>query len=493
MALTIFLAGVVLILMALAYDYWRGTHQSKALSNTILAHDHELKRLKESERGLKEEVELLQGKLSHTFTDPVTNLIGWKVFEDRMKQAIKESERHHFTLAVMMVDLDDFKTINDALSHDVGDALLKEVAGRLQECVREVDNISRFTKDTFVVMLTQLAKPETAAIIAQRILQSLAQPFQVANQELYVTACVGIALFPADGQDASVLLRNADHALHLAKTRGKYLAQFYEESMHVQSQRDLVLANSLSREENFQQIDIYFQPIMDVKLRTIVCLDVSMCWHHPELGVIDTSELLEQADKHRRLNALSAWMLKSACQQYMKLRQSGVNLGMLGLPITVKQLENTHFVYELSQILQSQGFKPEWLLIEIKENFNHASFDVLEKAFNMLHYLGVKIAIDRFGANSLALRYFKVMTIQYLKLDSVFTADVAENMQARALLKSIHFFAQMMSIQLVVTGVDEAAQVSTLKELGCMLMQGSAICEPLPAQEVVKKIQPSIA
>lgn len=492
MALTIFLLGIALVLLALGYDYWRGVHQSKNLSHTLVNRDHELQFLRETETQLKDQVATLEHKLKQTFADPVTDLLGWKLFEDRLRQAIKDSERHGFTLAVMMMDLDDFKIINEALGYEVGDALLKEVAFRLSETIRDVDNVSRFTKDAFVIMLTQLAKPETAALVAQRVLQSVSQPYLLNDQELYVTACVGISLFPLDGRDVLSLLRNADHALHLAKNKGVQQVQFYEEKMHEQSQRDLILVNSLSREESFRQISLNYQPVFNVHNQTVLCLEASLCWQHPELGMITMEELFTYADKHRKLNALSLWMLREACKQFLKLRKAGLKPAMLAIPLFPKQLENTHFVYELSQILQDLAFQPEWLMLELRNHFSSASFDVMDKAFNMLHYLNVNLAVDHFGADSLPLRYFRLIKILYLKLDSVLVAGIDESQQARALLKSIGYFSQMMSMQMIVSGVNETAQINALKSMGCFLMQGSALCEPLPADSLQDRLQETV-
>jgi diguanylate cyclase (GGDEF)-like protein len=258
----------------------------KIFSTDIKSITEELKTTQQSEQILREEVQLLQNKLKQAFADPVTHLSGWQLFEDRLNRSIRESEHSHLPLAVLFVDIDDFKVINDGLSYEVGDALLREVAIRLQNCIRQVDTVCRFAKDTYVILLTQLIKPETSAVVAQRILQSLLDPFELKGHTLNITVCIGIAIFPADGKTSTALLRSADQALHLAKEKGHHIYQFYQEKLHAQSQRDLVLYNSLSRDAIFNEFVLYFSPIMNVETNVILCMEVLLHWRHSDLGLI---------------------------------------------------------------------------------------------------------------------------------------------------------------------------------------------------------------
>lgn len=487
MTLSIFILGLSFAILALSYISYRSVRSAKRLIQQIGAYEAELAASKSIERSLRDEITSIRNQLQNSFTDPVTGLLGWQIFEDRMRQALKESARHRFNMGIAMVDIDDFKTINDALGYEVADKLLKEVAERISLCVREVDHISRFTKDTFVVMLTQLAKPETAAIVAQRILQAIAMPFQIGEEELHVTACIGVALYPTDGGDIPLLLSRADHALHMAKSEGRHYCRFYEEKLQSHSLRELQLSSGVGKEETFQNFTVYFQPVVDAKTNSIFCLEASVIWQHPQLGEISQVELFQTAEKQRKLNSLSIWMLKQACEQFMKLRQKDESLTMLAIPVSIKQLENSHFIYELSQIMQQLAFDPKWLLIELKEHHTELSFDILSKAFNMLEYLGVRTAIDHFGAHSLSLRYLRVITLHYLKLDGSFVDGIEDNAQALALIKALHYFAQAMSLQLIVTGVGSSEQIGQLSAIGCRLMQGSAFAEPNTLEQMLQK------
>lgn len=481
MVLTIFITSIIVVVLALTYDYCRCKNRTKQILKQFNSNNSQIKEL-------REEISMLRSKLQYTFEDPVTKLLGWQLFEDRIKQNIKESERYHFTMGVMFVDIDNFKMINDAISYEVGDKLLLEVANRLNGCLRQVDSISRLAKDTFVILLAQLAKPETAAIVGQRILQALSQPFQINDHEIYITACIGIALYPADGQDVPSLLRNVDHALHVAKESGKHVCQFYQADMHTQSQRDLAIYNSLSRESIFDELVIYYQPIINANNDKVFCMDAALCWQNAELGLINTQELYDYAEKQRKLNALSLWLLKGACKEFLTWRQAGLKLNLLGLPLSIKQLENSSFIYELSHILQEMDFNPEWLVVEIKESNLHESLETIEKAFNMLHYLGIKITIDDFASGSFTLRYLKNVTVDYLKLDKSFTEDIAQNEQTRALVKSILFLADTLNIHVISQGVENEQQMAVFKELGCVLMMGSLLGRPLTSVEVIKSV-----
>lgn len=488
MALTFFLLGIGFVIFFLLYDYVRSKHQFEQIAQDRIITESELKKIQESEQHSQEELSMLQAKLQQTFQDPITDLLGWELFEDRLNQAIKESERYQFTMGVLFVDIDDFKVINDALSYEVGDALLKEVARRLNACIRQVDSMSRFTKDTFVVLLAQLAKPETAAVAVQRMLQSLARPFQIHGHELYITACVGVSIYPTDGKDTASLLRSADHALHLAKEKGKHAYQFYQESMHAKSQRELMVYTGLSRESLFQEFTLYYQPIMNVTNETIVCMDALLYWQHPDLGLIRSQELFNYAEKQRKLNTITEWLLRNACKQFLYWRSLGFYPEHLGVPILVNQLENTQFIYQISQILQELDFKPEWLLLEIKETLSQFSFDALEKAFNMLKHMGVKIAIDNFGSGAFSLVYLKDFPVNYLKLDSTLIKDIDQNERSVALVQSLVSLAHRMAMEVIIQDVESQQQMTALTALECTLMQGQLLGEPLSEREVADKM-----
>lgn len=486
MALIIFVGGVAFVISFLIYNYIRNSNYARQKVNKIKKAESELKSAREIEKHLRDEITILQNKLRETFEDPLTNLLGWKLFEDRLGQSIKVSERYQLTMGVLYVDINDFKFINNAISFDIGNFLLQEVAQRLQSCIRQVDCVSRFSKDTFVILLSQLTKPEAAALVAQRMLNAISQPCEIRGHELYVTASIGIALYPNDGSDATTVLRSADHALRAAKQKGKNIYQFYQKGMHIKSQRELSLCTSLSHESAFQEFVLYYQPVVNVENETVICMDALLHWQHPEFGLIRPKELSSLAERQRKQNAISEWLLRNACKQFLYWRSLGFNSEFLGIQISTKQLENSHFVCCISQVLQEMQFNPQWILLEVKEDSSPPSFDMLEKAFNMLQYLGIKIALDDFGADSDPLRYIKNLNINYLKLDKSFVEDIISNQQTIALVKSILFLAQNMSMRVIIQGIESDQQAAVLKEIGCTLMQGQLLGGLLSEHEVTK-------
>lgn len=443
----------------------------------------------QEEARLQQELITLQDKTRHAFEDPITHLIGWQLFEDRLQQTIKESERYQLTMGVLFVDIDDFKVINDGLSYEVGDLLLAEVGKRLQGCIRQVDSISRFAKDTFVILLSQLSKPGTAAVVAQRMLQALDEPFQIKGQELCITACIGISIYPTDGDSVQLLLRSADHALHLAKEKGRHLYQFYQENLHTHSQRELYFYTGLNKEAIFQELVLYYQPIVNTKDQSIMCMDALLHWQHPVLGLIQPHELLHYAEKQRKANALSEWLLQHACRQFKHWRSLGFNPQLLGVPILITQLENSHFIYRISQILQEQEFKPEWLLFEIKGGACDLPQEALEKSLNMLKYLGVKIAIDDFGSSPFSFIHLKNFGVNYLKLDASVIKEInQDDAKTIALITAMMNLAQQLSLEVIIQGIESGEQISALKALSCVLMQGQFLAAPLSESEVQTKM-----
>lgn len=474
-----------IVSMIIYFKNKRKLDKMKAMSNELHA---ELTRFKHTKAQLLEEKKILETKLQHTFEDPVTSLSGWQLFEDRLNRSIRESERFHMPLAVLFVDVDDFKVINDALGYTIGDALLKAVGQRLRTYIRQVDSISRFTKDTYVILLTQLSKPEIAAVIAQRIMQAIMEPFQIDNQELNITVCIGIAIYPADGADSASLLRSADHALNLAKQKGHHTYQFYQERLHVQSQRELILYNSLAHDTIFNDFIVYYSPIINMRENKVIAMEALLYWQHVDLGLINPNELFSYAEKQRKLNLISEWLLRHACKQYLHWQTLGFYLEYICIPVTIKQFENTHFIYRISQILQEIHFRPAALIIQVNEKPRDIPFEVLDKAFNMLKYLGIKIMVDHFGAGLFPLMDLKDFPIHYLKLDAALTVDLESNPKALALVNTLHILANNLGLQVIAQNVMTEKQKNIFQEAGYDLLQGPIVSRPLNEKEIEEKL-----
>lgn len=406
------------------------------------------------------------------YEDSLTSLISWPIFQDRLTQQLKLCERHQMNLGVLYINLDDFKVINDALSFEIGNLLLKEVAVRLQSCIRQGDSVSRPDKDTFVVMLNRLARPETAAIVAQRMLHALASPYLLEDHALNVSACIGIALYPQDGTDMVSLLQHAEHALRTAKEKGSLNYQFYQPRLHDESIRELAIVNHMANEQLFDELQIYYQPIMNMEVGVMEAIEAQLRWDHPTIGVMEQAELFKYADRQRRLNAVTDWVLQKACRQFLNWRALKFQPRYLAIPVYLKQFENAQFIYRLSQLMQQLHFNPSDLLLVVQETGASMALSKLEKAFNMLTYLGVKVLMDEQAESRFPLRYLKQFHCHYLRLEKNVAEDVLTNPQTRALVGSMLALASNLSMQLIVSGVNTVEQKEKLLELGVVCMQG---------------------
>lgn len=460
----------------------------KKLLNMLDQERSQLQIAEQKTQKLQKKISLLNVQAKLSDVDQVTQLMGWHIFTDRLNYGIKEALRYQLTMAVLLVDIDGLTMINDALGYEFSNAVLKEAADRISTNIRDVDSVARYSETIFAILLSQIIKPEAAVIVVQRILQALKLPFIIKDHELFVTGMVGISIFPADGQSVETLLNCARSALLLASSGGKNNYRFYQENMHRQSQRELILQTSLSKKEFNEDFLIYYQPILDVENNKISCMEALPYWQNSRIGNMNSVELFNYAESHQKLEALFEWLLKSGCEEFMKWRKDSPYPELIGIPLTIAQLESSHLVYHISQILQTSKFNPEWLLLEINAGLRPLSFDVLEKSFNMLNYLKIKICITNFGQESLSLYYLKNIKTEFVKLDSSLINDTVNNPRAILLIESLIFLTNKLSIKLIATGIESAEQYYLLKELGVLYMEGPFIAQPIAQKEVAKKM-----
>jgi diguanylate cyclase (GGDEF)-like protein len=444
------------------------------------------------EAQLRRDLVQLEEKYRPSREDQITGLPSWPVFEDRFTLVIAESERTQLMVGMLLVDIGDFVMLSEALSNQGGAVLLREVAGRIRQVLRKVDTVSRFQNATFAVMVTQLAKPETAAIVAQRMLSELAQPFYVSNREIYINASIGISIYPTDGNAMVNLMHAAQSAVKTASEGGNHIYYFYEKKNQADSQRDMLLHVDLKRETIFQELVIFYQPMIDKRTNVTMCMDTRLCWQHPALGLIDAQELNDHVEKQRKQNMFTEWLLKAACRQFVQWRDFGFCPALLGVPVSIRQLESTPFIYHLAQIMQSCEFKPEWLLLELRDTDLGLSFDVLEKAFNMLNYLGVKLAVSHVGTTSFSFSYLRQIHVQYLILEQGFIDDVETNPRTLAVIEGMQAMADTLGCDLIASGVETEAQAALLREAGCQLLQGRLVGEPVQDRDVRVKMAPQV-
>lgn len=437
---------------------------------------------------LKKQVDDLKNNFTqNVLFDSMTGLPNRLIFEDHLEQAITEGKRFNTTFAVLFINFDELNTIKDALGLGVGDNLLKEAAVRLKSCIRKLDTLSRFNSDEFVVLLSQLNKAETAVYVAKRFLDVLSQPFKVNSEELYVTATIGIAIFPNDGEDSNTLLKNAANALHQAKHRGRNTYQFYQEDMQVLSRRELILSSNLRSHSIFQEFNILYQPQINVETKQIFSMHALLQWQHPEFGIIPIEEFIRLAENSGKISNIGEWMMGQILHDCRTWVSQGFSHCSLTSGIFLKQLENPHFIYQISQMLQEMQFDPSQLIFEVSEVMLLSNLEALEKTLHMLKHTGVQIAVNEFGKGHLALQYLKRLPFDYLKLDNTLIQDIAINNDSAAIVKMIISLAKQLKLKVIAEGVETEQQVQLLRDFGCIIMQGNIFSPARPAKEFSKE------
>lgn len=438
----------------------------------------------------KLEVELneIKNNLTTNFLhDPVTGLPGRSVFEDWLVQVLNQSMNHKLLFSIILLDIDDFKMINNVLGQEAGNTLLKEMAERFKTCVRQIDMISHYANDEFAFLLPQITKAETAAYVAQQLLEAAASPFRINDQELFITASVGIAMYPGDGQEMGTLLKNADIALQQAKVSGGNTHQFYREELYNESHRELILSSSLRSSAIHNEFVLYYLPQINTQTKKIISVEALLRWHHPELGLVKPQDFLRLTENNGTINAIGDWVLKNACQQYKTWHDSGFTPDAISVNVSLRQLENTNFTYRLSQILQETKLDPQALILEISESVILPRLELVEKTLQMLKHLRVQVAIDDFGTGFLSLQHLRRFPVGYLKIDNTLTREIVSNNESEAIVKMIINLATSLKITTVAEGVETVEQKEKLKELGCHIMQGYYFSKPILPQEFTSK------
>ena len=423
------------------------------------------------------------------FHDPLTELPNRILFADRIQQALHHAERNKEKVALLFIDLDRFKSVNDTLGHAAGDSILKEVAHRLQNCLRQADTVSRFGGDEFNVLLTQISKEEEVKIIAHKILKALEWPYQVDNQEIFLSGSIGIALYPKDGQDAMSLTKNADTALYRAKDLGRNNYQPYSSTMNSRALERMALESSLRKVIDRQELRVYYQPQIDLQSGQVVGLEALMRWHHPTGRMIEPSVFIPLAEETGLIVPMGEWILRAACWQMKEWRETGLQPLRLGVNVSSKQFQQTNLTDLVSSILQETGLEAGRINLEITETMIMSDVNESISVLQSLRDVGVTIAIDDFGTGFSSLSYLKDFPADHLKIDRAFVQNLPASKNEANIARHIIELAHSLGLKVIAEGVERNDQMEFLKTLGCDEIQGYLISPPLPAEEVLKLIQ----
>ncbi|MBS3936402.1 MAG: EAL domain-containing protein [Sulfuritalea sp.] len=415
--------------------------------------------------------------------DALTGLANRHCFESRLEQALLSAEREKSSLAVLFIDLDRFKTINDTLGHPVGDQLLQEAARRLQACVRASDIVARLGGDEFVVVLSQVAAPADAAAVADKILQSLASPYAIEGQRLHVTASVGIGVYPDDGGDAVALMKNADTALYHAKDTGRNQFQFFKAAMNEAVAELLLLERELRGALRQGEFELHYQPKVMAGSGRVCGVEALLRWRHPELGLVPPLKFVPLAEEVGLIEAIGAWVLEEACRQLAAWRAAGIDGLHMAVNLSARQLRSAELVTTVRDLIARHGLGEGDLELEITESVAMAEPEIAIGRLQALRALGVRLAIDDFGTGYSSLAYLKRLPIQTLKLDRAFVRDIEFDPNDAAISTATLALAHNLGLQVVAEGVENAAQRDFLIHHGCDMLQGYLYGRPAPGAD----------
>jgi len=438
-------------------------------------------------RKLLEEIGVRRAAEDHlTFVahhDSLTGLPNRALFNDRLKQALIDAGRHKRVVAVMFLDLDNFKNINDSFGHKAGDLLLQGVAERLGQCLRPGDTVSRLSGDEFTLILSDMAQAGDANRLAQKIVEDFRLPYGVDGREIFVTASLGVALFPLDSRDREELLKYADIAMYRAKEQGKNSYQFYAAEMSAAATERLLLQSGLRVALERKELTLHYQPQVDMTTGRIVGMEALVRWKHPERGWIPPDKFIPIAEEIGLITPIGEWVLRTACAQNKAWEDAGLSGYRVAVNISGHQIRQQDFVEAVTRVLRQTGLRPQSLGLELTESvLMHGGEENIAK-LRMLEVMGIHISIDDFGTGYSSLGYLKLFPIDVLKIDRTFVRDVTTNPDDAAIASAIVTLAHSLGIQVVAEGVETKEQLAFLRSRRCDGIQGYYFSKPLPAGE----------
>jgi diguanylate cyclase (GGDEF)-like protein/PAS domain S-box-containing protein len=418
------------------------------------------------------------------YHDALTGLPNRLLLEDRLAQALVRAQRHRHNLAVIFMDIDHFKLINDTLGHAVGDRLLKGVAERLRSTLRLEDTVARLGGDEFTLLFTELSQTDDAARMAEKLLEAFAAPFSVDGHELYVTASIGVALFPNDGEDPDTLLRNADSAMYRAKEAGRNNYQLCTPGMNARAVERMTLERELRRALDRNEFVLHYQPLMSLGTGRIVGIEALVRWNHPERGLIHPMTFIPVAEESRLIVPLGEWVLHTACRQLQAWRADGFDALRMAVNLSARQLQQPTLTKLVEAVLDEHQVPAQWLELEITESTAMQNVEWSKSTLHTLRDMGVRISIDDFGTGQSSLSYLKHFPLSTLKIDRSFVRDIGVDTDDEAIVRAVIALAHILKLTVIAEGVENDAQLTFLREAGCEEGQGRLFSLPLPAVEI---------
>lgn len=427
----------------------------------------------------------MEKELEHqAYHDALTKLPNRSLFIDRLDQAIKLANRSQTILAVLFLDLDNFKEINDSLGHDTGDQVLINIAQRLNANLREMDTIARLGGDEFTLIVSDFEDSQFINEVVQKLYNILQQPMSINGHEFYATSSIGISIYPDDGETSETLLKNADAAMYKAKESGRNSYEFYTQDMTERAFEHVLMETNLRRALEREEFIIYYQPQYDASTKKIIGMEALLRWQHPEMGMVSPAKFIPIAESTGLIVELDRWVMQAATQQVSKWHQSGLQPGRLSLNMATKQLEQKDLLIFIKDSLKKSKCKPEWIAFEITES---QIMKNPEKAISLLveiSKLGIEIAVDDFGTGYSSLTYLKRLPVDKLKIDRAFINDLPHDDEDVAIVRAIIALSKSLKLSVIAEGAENQQQVDFLLAEGCPEIQGFFFAKPMPADKI---------
>ncbi|MBK6355472.1 MAG: EAL domain-containing protein [Betaproteobacteria bacterium] len=491
-----------------SHDYWEGEIWNKQKNGANYPRHLKISVLRNADGSIRNfvanftEIEASQevaDRLAYlAYHDPLTNLPNRLAFESQLAQSLRSCEREGQQLALMLIDLDNFKNINDTLGHHVGDQLLQNVALRLRECVRASDLVARIGGDEFVVVLPDIESPLTAARVASKIQSNLADSYRIADHILYATPSIGISLYPIDGSDPGTLLRNADTAMYHAKSAGRNNHQFYTARMNEAAGERLAMENELRQaiaaiSPASSEFSLHFQPQVETVSGRVLGVEALLRWNNAKFGQVSPMRFICIAEETGLIQPLGDWVIWETCRLIRVMKQQGVNGIRVAINISAQQLRHENLLLLVRGALACYDLLPEDIELEVTESTAMENPEMTLSILDQLAAMGIVLAIDDFGTGYSSLAYLKHLPIKRLKLDRSFVTDIETDANDAAICTATIALGHSLGLELVAEGVETEAQRDFLAALGCDMLQGYLFSRPMPFDDTVAYLKAHLA
>ncbi|MEL4897824.1 EAL domain-containing protein [Crocosphaera sp. Alani8] len=420
------------------------------------------------------------------FHDGLTGLPNRVFFDQHISLISKKSERHQKLFAILFFDIDSFKSINDTLGHNIGDKILQYFAQRLTSQIRKSDFVCRWGGDEFVVLLSEIENPEQAGKFSQRLLQTFEHPLQIEEHEIYLKCSIGISIYPHDGTEVEVLLKNADVALYRTKESGRNNYQFYNPEMGLEIRQNFTLENQLNQAIKNEELILYYQPQINTKTGRIYGLEALIRWKNPELGFIKPNKFIPIAEKTGLIVPIGEWVLETACQQNKKWQQMGLTPVKISVNLSTQQLQQPNLIEIVKNTLERVGLEPQWLELEVTESMLMKNISLANKTLQKLRGMGVYISMDDFGTGYSCINHLPKFPFTTLKVAQDCVQNLTENPETSAIVSATVALGNSLDLRVIAEGVENQKQLDILQKLDCLEIQGYLLSHPLNSDQATE-------